>query len=119
MNFSHIKFSADKENIDFLQLQKLYQETAFWAKNRSLEDIKTAINNSNPVVSIWDRQKLIGCARANSDGIYRATIWDVVINPDYQGFGLGRKLVETVITHPLLNKVERIYMMTTKQQKLY
>jgi N-acetylglutamate synthase-like GNAT family acetyltransferase len=119
MNFSHIKFCADKDKVDLWQLQKLYQETTFWARSRSLEEIKIAIDNSNPVVSAWDNDNMIGCARATSDGIYRAAIWDVVIHPDYQGFGLGRKLVETVITHPLLNRVERIYLTTTNQQKFY
>ena len=119
MNFSRIKFCTDKSKIDLVQLQRLYQDTTFWAKDRSIEDIEIAISNSNPVVSAWNQEKLIGCARATSDGIYRATIWDVVINQDYQGFGLGRKLVETVITHPLLNRVERIYLTTTHQQKFY
>ena len=119
MSFSHIEFCTDKRKIDLVQLQKLYQNTTFWAKNRTIEDIKIAISNSNPVVSAWNNEKLIGCARATSDGIYRATIWDVVIHQDYQGFGLGRKLVETVITHPLLNRVERVYLTTTHQQKFY
>lgn len=119
MNFSHIKFCADKKRVDLLQLQQLYQETTFWARSRSLEEIEIAIANSNPVVSVWDNERMIGCARATSDGIYRAAIWDVVIHPDYQGFGLGRKLVETVITHPLLSRVERIYLTTTHQQKFY
>jgi N-acetylglutamate synthase-like GNAT family acetyltransferase len=62
---------------------------------------------------------MIGFARATSDGIYRATIWDVVIHPDYQGGGLGRKLVQTVLSHPLMCRVERVYLMTTHQQKFY
>jgi N-acetylglutamate synthase-like GNAT family acetyltransferase len=70
------------------------------------------------VISVWDGEQLIGFARANSDGIYRATIWDVVIHPDYQGKGLGIKLVETVLAHPVM-QVERVYLMTTHQQKFY
>lgn len=119
MNFSHIQFCSDKTTINLVQLQELYKTTAFWAQNRSLEDIAIAIENSNPVVSVWDNEKLIGCGRATSDGIYRATIWDVVIHPEYQGFGLGSKLVETLISHPYLSRVERIYLMTTHQQKFY
>ncbi|WP_373480994.1 GNAT family N-acetyltransferase [Geminocystis sp.] len=119
MNFSHIQFCSDKTKIDLVQLLELYKNTAFWAQNRTLEDVKIAIINSNPVVSIWDNQRLIGSARATSDGVYRATIWDVVIHPDYQGYGLGSKLVETLITHPHLNRVERIYLTTTHQQKFY
>ncbi|MGY6528501.1 MAG: GNAT family N-acetyltransferase [Cyanobacterium sp.] len=119
MDCSHIKFCTDKEKIDLNQLLTLYRKNAFWTKNRSLEDLAIAIAHSNPVISVWDNQKLIGSARATSDGIYRATIWDVVIDEEYQGLGLGRKLVETLISHPLLNRVERIYLTTTHQQKFY
>ncbi len=78
-----------------------------------------AIANSDPVIAAWDHDHLIGFARATSDGIYRATIWDVVIHPDYQGAGLGRKLVQTVLSHPKMNRVERIYLMTTHQERFY
>lgn len=43
----------------------------------------------------------------------------MLIQPDYQGAGLGRRLVETVLMHPHVNRVERIYLMTTNQQKFY
>lgn len=119
MDCRHIKFCTDKEKIDLNQLLALYQKNAFWAKNRCLEDVTVAIAHSNPVISVWDNKRLIGSARATSDGIYRATIWDVVIDAEYQGLGLGRKLVETLISHPLLNRVERIYLTTTHQQKFY
>ena len=119
MDCSHIQFCADKSKVDLEQLQSLFQQAAFWAKERSIADMAVAISNSNPVITVWDDQTLIGFARATSDGIYRAAIWDVVISPQYQGVGLGRKLVETVLSHPLVNKVERVYLTTTHQQKFY
>jgi N-acetylglutamate synthase-like GNAT family acetyltransferase len=61
----------------------------------------------------------MGFARATSDGVYRATIWDVVIHPDYQGAGLGRQLVQTVLAHPHVNQVEKVYLMTTNEQNFY
>jgi N-acetylglutamate synthase-like GNAT family acetyltransferase len=105
--------------IDLNQLQALFEAAAFWAKDRDMEQMAIAIANSKPVVSVWDGDRLIGFARATSDGVYRATIWDVVIHPDYQGAGLGRKMVETVLMHPHVNRVERVYLMTTNQQEFY
>lgn len=119
MDCSNILFSVEKSRVDLLQLQELLNVTAFWAKERPIEDLAVAIANSDPVASVWDDERMIGCARANSDGIYRATIWDVVVHPDYQGLGLGRKLVETLISHPRLNRVERVYLTTTHQQTFY
>jgi ribosomal protein S18 acetylase RimI-like enzyme len=119
MDCSHIQFCADKSKVDFEQLQRLFIKTAFWARSRNMDDLKIAIANSNPVVTVWDSDRLIGFARATSDGVYRAAIWDVIVDPDYQGVGLGRKLVETVISHPLVSRVERVYLTTTHQQSFY
>ena len=118
MDYRHIRFS-DQKLVDLLQLQALFQAAAFWATDRSAEDLAIAIANSDPVVTAWDHDLMIGFARATSDGIYRATVWDVVIHPSYQGAGLGRKLVETVLSHPKMSRVERIYLMTTHQQSFY
>lgn len=119
MDCSQIHFCAQKSKLDLSQLQALFNLTAFWAKERSIEDLEIAVTNSEPVISVWDRNNLIGFARATSDGVYRATIWDVVIHPDYRGLGLGTKLVESVLTHPKLSRVEKVYLMTTYQQEFY
>ncbi|BAZ01808.1 GCN5-related N-acetyltransferase [Tolypothrix tenuis PCC 7101] len=118
MNYPQIQFSERKSEIDLEQLQQLFNICAFWARERSIEDLSIAISNSEPVISVCDGNRLIGFARATSDGIYRATIWDVVIHPDYRGTGLGSKLVETVLSHPRM-QVERVYLMTTHQQGFY
>lgn len=114
---------------DLVQLQELFDIAAFWAQHRTLEDLKTAVAYSAPVISVWDCspqedgltsvEKLIGFARATSDGVYRATIWDVVIHPDYRGTGLGGQVVQTLLAHPHMNRVERVYLMTTHQQAFY
>jgi ribosomal protein S18 acetylase RimI-like enzyme len=119
MKCESIRFGDRKAEINLQQLQGLYNRSAFWAIDRQIEDLKIAIDRSEPVISAWDESNLIGFARATSDGIYRATIWDVIIDPDYQKLGLGRKLVETVLAHPCMNRVERIYLSTTYQQKFY
>jgi ribosomal protein S18 acetylase RimI-like enzyme len=119
MNSPQIQFSDRHSEIDFFQLQELLNISTFWAKGRSIEDLALAIANSEPVISVWDCQQLIGFARATSDGIYRATIWDVVIHPEYRGQGLGSKLVETMLSHPRMRWVECVYLMTTHQQGFY
>jgi ribosomal protein S18 acetylase RimI-like enzyme len=129
-DYSHIQFHVydwlNQENssdlsrpLDLEQLQHLLQSAVFWARDRRLEDLQSAILSSRPVVAAWDGDRLIGFSRALSDGVYRATIWDVVVHPDYQGAGLGRKLVETILSHPHVNRAERIYLMTTHQQSFY
>ena len=119
MNHTRIQFSDRKSEIDLNELQQLFNRSAFWAKNRGINDLRIAIANSDPVIAVWDGKQLIGFARATSDCVYRATIWDVVIQQEYRGTGLGSKLVETLLSHPRMNRVESVYLMTTHQQKFY
>ncbi|MEM6437740.1 MAG: GNAT family N-acetyltransferase [Cyanobacteria bacterium P01_D01_bin.115] len=121
MDCSNIQFQYVEtlSPAEMQQLIALFQKAAFWASDRTDADMVVAIAHSHPVVIAWDGEQLIGFARATSDGVYRATIWDVVIDPHYQGAGLGRKLVQTVLSHPLMSRIERVYLMTTHQQAFY
>ena len=118
-DYRHIQFCEGNSKVDIVQLVALFDATTAWAKNRKIEELEIAIANSNPVVSVWDSQKMIGFGRATSDCVYRGTIWDIVIHPNYQGGGLGRKLVQTILSHPRMCHVERVYLMTTYQQDFY
>jgi ribosomal protein S18 acetylase RimI-like enzyme len=118
----HSQFASPDQvraELDLSQLRSLFALTAFWARDRSVEDLVTAILYSAPVVTVRWHDRLIGFARATSDGVYRATIWDVMVHPDYQGQGIGRKLVETLLSHPKMARVERVYLTTTHQQRFY
>jgi ribosomal protein S18 acetylase RimI-like enzyme len=119
MTDNPIRFRDQKSDVDLEQLQALFNAHAFWAKERRIEDLAIAIEHSDPTISMWDGEKLVGFARATSDGIYRAMIWDVVIDETYRGLGLGRQLVATLVNHPKLAIVERVYLTTSHQQNFY
>lgn len=114
-----IRFCDLRSQVDPHQLKELFNLAAFWAQNRSVEDLATAIANSDPVISLWDEDRLVGFCRATSDCVYRACIWDVVIHPQYRGLGLGREMIERLLKHPRVSPVERVYLMTTYQQGFY
>jgi aralkylamine N-acetyltransferase len=59
--------------------------------------------------SRWARHhQLLGFARATSDGNLTATIWDVAINPSWQRVGLGRAVVERLVSALCREKIETI-----------
>ena len=43
------------------------------------------------------QRRLVGFARATSDHAFNATLWDVVVHPDYQGKGMGKALMKYII----------------------
>lgn len=58
---------------------------------------KKAFENSYVTVFLYEENKLIGFGRAIGDGVYQAAIYDVVITPQYQGKGLGCKIINTIM----------------------
>ncbi|MDR4314522.1 GNAT family acetyltransferase [Niallia circulans] len=50
-----------------------------------------------PSVGAWEKNKLIGFARAISDGIFRAYIEDVVISSSFNRKGIGIKLIAKMV----------------------
>ena len=49
------------------------------------------------VLCVRDDERAIGVVRLSWDGGYVAFISDVIVIPEYQGLGIGKKLVEAVI----------------------
>ena len=68
---------------------------------------------STVVVSLWRGKRLVGFGRATSDGIHRTVLWDVVVAGDLQGRGLGRRVVEALLSAKAIRQAEQVYLMTT------
>jgi len=101
------------------KLQQLLDGHSFWAQGRSRQTLGQMLRGSQAVVSSWQGGALIGFGRATSDGLYRAVLWDVVVDSVHQGQGLGRRIVETLLQAPALRHVERTYLMTTNSVGFY
>ncbi|MBD2102238.1 GNAT family N-acetyltransferase [Leptolyngbya sp. FACHB-261] len=97
---SNIFFSTERD-IDLYELEELCDAVG-WSR-RPIRKVRKAIQHSFLVVSMWERRgnykRLIGFSRATSDHAFNATIWDVVVHPDFQGRGLGKALMQQVIRH--------------------
>ena len=61
----------------------------------------------------------MGFTRLLTDSTYRVTIWDVIVRPEYQGRGIGKRLVEYVLTHPQLATVTFFWLSTPDKHGFY
>jgi ribosomal protein S18 acetylase RimI-like enzyme len=57
---------------------------------------KIIFRNSQAVVFIFDRTKMVGFGRTISDGICQAAIYDVAVQPEYQGMGIGKLIIQNL-----------------------
>ncbi|KAG4925404.1 hypothetical protein JHK87_050944 [Glycine soja] len=62
-----------------------------------------------------EQKRLIGMARATSDHAFNATIWDVLVDPGYQGQGLGKALIEKLIRTLLQRDIGNITLFADSQ----
>ncbi|PSB22077.1 N-acetyltransferase [Phormidesmis priestleyi ULC007] len=95
---NRIFFSTERD-LDLYELEELCDAVG-WSR-RPLRKVKKAIQHSFLVVTMWEQRgaqrRLIGFSRATSDHAFNATIWDVVIHPDFQGKGMGKALMKYMI----------------------
>ena len=66
--------------------------------NIDKERFNSMIENSTIVVTAWDKNKLIGFARCLTDFVFNGQINNVVIDKEYKGMGIGKQLVEKILS---------------------
>ncbi|XP_042482097.1 probable acetyltransferase TAP2 isoform X2 [Macadamia integrifolia] len=111
-------------DVDVYDLQALCDKVG-WPR-RPLSKVAAALKNSYMVATLHsirkspqregnDQKELIGMARATSDHAFNATIWDVLIDPRYQGQGLGKALIEQLIRALLQRDIGNITLFADSQ----
>jgi GNAT superfamily N-acetyltransferase len=48
-------------------------------------------------IGAWDGDRLIGAVRVLTDGYFFATIPEILVDPEYQGHGVGRELMQRAL----------------------
>jgi ribosomal protein S18 acetylase RimI-like enzyme len=102
---------SERRDVDLAQLSRLFQQ-APWAKGRTFDDAREMLKHTDVIISAWDGERLVGFGRVLTDYVYRASIWDVIIDKAYQGQGIGTRLVEHILHHPKLKRVELFWLCT-------
>ena len=113
-----IEITDDRARLDVTRILALYEET-WWAKGRSADAVRRALDHSRPVVTAWEAGLLVGFARVISDLTFRATIWDVIVRPSHQRRGIGLAMMQFVLDHPDLRSVSQFLLLTADKQGFY
>jgi aralkylamine N-acetyltransferase len=90
-----LSFRFTNEGVDWGELERLFIVADLGGRRG--DKIRRAFENSQLVCFAWDGERLVGASRAITDWEYHATVYDVVIHPDYQGQGVGKQLMQALI----------------------
>ncbi len=104
---------SEKKDLGPEQLLKLFHQ-APWAKGRTLEEAREMLRHTDVAFSAWDSDQLVGFGRVLTDFVYRATIWDVIVDKTYQKQGIGTEIVQRILNHPRLKKVGLFWLCTRR-----
>ena len=91
----NLVISRESSGIDWQYLENLYLRAGL--RGRSAAKLARAFANSHSVCFALVGDQLVGAARAISDGEYQAGIYDVVVAPEHQRQGIGKKMIETLL----------------------
>ena len=109
---------ADHKNFDPAALVPLFEQ-APWARGRTVADVTRVVRQTDLFITAWDERRLIGCGRVLTDYVYRASIWDVIVDAAYQGRDVGSEIVLRILRHPALRRVELFWLCTRDRQAFY
>jgi ribosomal protein S18 acetylase RimI-like enzyme len=90
-----------------------------WATGRTAEQARDMLAHTDLAISAWDGDRLVGFGRVLTDYVFRASIWDVIVDPSYQGQDIGTQIMLRILHHPALHRVELFWLCTRDKQAFY
>ena len=109
--------STDPARLDLNAICDFFTR-AYWAKGRPRDRTERALTHSL-IFGLYDGDKQIGLARVVSDYAVFAYLCDVFIHEEYRAQGLGKWLIETVMSHPDLQGLRRWTLATRDAHGFY
>ncbi len=85
-----VQFQFDSQGVDWRHLLQLFKVANLGG--REDDKVRRAFEKSSVVCFAIDKLRLVAAGRALTDGEYHATIYDVVVDPEYQRQGVGSRV---------------------------
>ena len=96
----NIIYNSIKKDLPSNQLHRLFVAVG-WSDGSDSPEMINNYNipfiNSTFVISAWYNDKLVGVVRVLSDKIFRSIIYDLIVDPEFQGNGIGSELIKLCI----------------------
>jgi len=114
----NLVIDTNRDRLDLDLIQRFFEKESYWAARRTAEQTRTAVENSI-CFGLYHDERQIGFARVVTDMATFAYLGDVFVLSEYRGQGLGKWLMETVMSHPDLQGLRRWVLATRDAHGLY
>ncbi|MCI0490518.1 MAG: GNAT family N-acetyltransferase [Blastocatellia bacterium] len=109
--------STDRSRLDVGAIHQ-YLTRSYWAEGIPLHIVERSIEHSFPF-GLYRGERQIGFARVISDYATYAYLADVFVLEEFQRQGLGKWMVEIIVSHPSLEGLRRWSLITRDAHDLY
>jgi GNAT superfamily N-acetyltransferase len=110
--------STDPGRLDLDLIHGFLSEDAYWSPGVARDVVERSLENSI-CFGLYHGDEQVGFARVVTDRAAIAYVADVFVVRDHRGRGLGKWLVETVLEHPDLQNLRRVFLGTADAHSLY
>ena len=89
-----------REGLDGLtpaRIATLYRRAPLLRPTSDRPAIERMFDQSSLVLTAWLDDRLVGLARVLTDGVLFSFLCDLAVEPDVQGHGIGKKLIDEVL----------------------
>jgi N-acetylglutamate synthase-like GNAT family acetyltransferase len=87
-----IAFSLDKHPTAD-QIIELYDNAGLPRPTHDKDRIQKMFENSNLIVTAWDKEVLVGVARSITDWVWACYLSDLAVRDEYKKEGIGKELI--------------------------
>ena len=112
------QISTDNSLLDFDAIFNYLDQQSYWAKGIPAARLKKALEHSL-CFGVYKDGLQAGFARVVTDRATFAYLCDVFILPAYQGAGLSKWMMQTIMAHPDLQGLRRWSLATLDAHGLY
>jgi GNAT superfamily N-acetyltransferase len=110
--------STDRSRLDLVLVHDFLCRTSYWASGRTIETVQRSIENSL-TFGLFKGRDQVGFARVVTDYATFAWVADVFILDEHRGMGLGKWLIDVIVSHPDLQGFRRWVLATKDAHELY
>lgn len=80
------------------RIATLYRRAPLLRNTDNPERLWAAFEASSLVLTVWESDRIVGLARVLTDGVQTAVLCDLAVEPDVQGAGIGKRLIDEILT---------------------